>query len=741
MPKENKHARGKRGGKPKRKREEAEDGEEPAKRQKSTEAMEDIQFTSAGDGNLESIDIASFQAPESTERPFYGLLDDQEQEYFRHADELLEQNEFEDEEQRQLFLANIYREAEGKELKIANSQSCSRLMERLIQLSTPEQKKRLFVKFGGNFLHLIQHRFASHCCETLFIQSAPVVTAELAGNGVGRRNSAENGDDIVDESMENLFLYTLNELEGHMGFLLTERFASHALRSLLVVLSGKSLEGQTRSLLQSKKKEKIVIQHVQADSADVSMAKRVVPESFRYAVDKIISDTVASMDSSIIRVLATHTSGNPTLQLLLELELTQQGKEKGKQENSVLRKLLPDDLSASDSEGVSFINGLMYDPIGSRLLETIVTFAPGKIFKQIYKICFKERMGNLARNETAGFVITKVLERLSAEDLRDAFTSILPQVPGLVERSRTGIIKTVLERCSARNVDTKELAAILKTCYGEDPAGRIHKMVNFEPSKPGGGKKPKPETKSEVTARYTHQLHGSLLAQAMLNVPGPLAELIQDSLLAQQLDDLQHMATETIPSHIIQVALEPSRSNVPFRRKLVNRLLPLIPSLALHTCGWHTVDALWRGTEGIMNLKERIALSLQEHEIELRNSFEGRKIWRNWTMDLFKRQRREWAIKVKTGSGGLYAAKGITLPVVWGDEREKSEKELKEAQRGRNEKSGKLSIEVARDRYWEEKAKQEKKKEKVETAMDADKRAIEDVKPQLQVEISTGHSL
>ncbi len=80
---------------------------------------------------------------------FYGMLDQEEQDYFKRADEMLELNQFSDEEERKLFLSNIYREADGKELKLANSQSCSRLMERLILLSTPEQLKFLFKKFSG----------------------------------------------------------------------------------------------------------------------------------------------------------------------------------------------------------------------------------------------------------------------------------------------------------------------------------------------------------------------------------------------------------------------------------------------------------------------------------------------------------------------------------------------------------------------------------------------------------------
>lgn len=94
----------------------------------------------------------SAQAPPG-EAVYYGMLDDEEQDYFKRADEMLELNQFGDAEERSLFLANVYREADGKELKIANSQSCSRLMERLIQLSDATQLKNLFQKFSGQWVH------------------------------------------------------------------------------------------------------------------------------------------------------------------------------------------------------------------------------------------------------------------------------------------------------------------------------------------------------------------------------------------------------------------------------------------------------------------------------------------------------------------------------------------------------------------------------------------------------------
>ena len=131
----------------KRKHDETEDDPtlaESSKRRKSTdETQQDFLLVQNGQDGL---DDAAYPP---LDKPFFGMLDEEEQEYFKHADEMLELNQFDDAESRKLFLENVWREADGKELKIANSQSCSRLMERLIQLSTPEQLKGLFQKFSG----------------------------------------------------------------------------------------------------------------------------------------------------------------------------------------------------------------------------------------------------------------------------------------------------------------------------------------------------------------------------------------------------------------------------------------------------------------------------------------------------------------------------------------------------------------------------------------------------------------
>ncbi|PVH73735.1 ARM repeat-containing protein [Cadophora sp. DSE1049] len=707
MPKENKHSRGRRDEKKlKRKREKGEDdSQDHHKRQKSQDPAEDFEVEFIGTDNAIPMGDGLAEGGEeggATERPFYGMLEDQEQEYFRRADELLEQNDFPSDEERSLFLANVYREAEGKELKIACSQSCSRLMERLILLSTVEQKKELFGKFSDNYPHLIQHRFASHCCETLFIQSAPIVTEELTADTKLKKkkvidvdvDTEMKGEGKEEElpSMEDLFLQTLDELEGQMTFLLTDRFASHTLRVLLVILSGRALEkASTRTLMQSKKKEKISITGLDTTPTELSLNKRAVPSSFQFAIEKIISDTIATMDTTFIHILAAHPTGNPTLQLLLELELTNPNSKKGVNapEKTIISALLPDDITAEKSESQTFINSILYDAIGSRLLETICTFAPGKLFKQIYRTIFKDRIAAVARNEISSYVAIRVLNRLSKEDLEEAVAAIIPQIEGLVQRNRTVILKTLLERCHARGADTKALVDTIAASYDPKTSNVLLKMACVDDIaalilSTQSGQEDESSAPAQQNKSTPSQLHGSLLAQSMLTIPGPPALLIQDSLLSLPPQILLALSIYTTTSHIIQSALLPTPSNtISFRRKLINALLfpsgssdkedtPPTLTLALSPTGSHVLDALLSSTASptspttpstpLFSLTERIASILLSHEPQLRDSWTGRIVLRNWSLDLYKRRRSDWVKKIKESSLEKLRALPITHP-------------------------------------------------------------------------------
>ena len=473
--------------------------------------------------------------------------------------------------------------------------------------------------------------------------------------------------------MENLFLYTLNELEGNWGYLMTDRFASHALRVLLLVLSGEPVpRSSERSLLRSKKKDKVhVVAAAANDGAELTLEKRAVPESFSEALEKLIQGTVSGLDTNVLRSLATHPTGNPTLQLLLQLELSHYGKQRAKDETSILHKLLPDNPIEEGTQSAAFINGLLFDPIGSRLLETIIQYAPAKLFKNLYRDLFKPRIDSLARNEVAGYVVSKILERLGKNDLEDAVTRLAPRLVSLVERGRTAVIKTLVERCTVRGVETSSIAGALDEAYsgpnGFDIA-RLLKLGEARSSKPEKKKARTQESsasppaedafqpvEAEAASTPSHQqpdkLHGSLLAQAMVAANAGLGHLIFESLVRLGTPLSVKVAKDPYASRAMQAALTSQHASVIFRRKMIQQLYGTISELALDPSGSRVIDAIWQGTVGLAFIRERIAEELAENEASLRESFVGRAVWRNWRMDLYKRKRAQWVLQSRDNAG------------------------------------------------------------------------------------------
>ncbi|ERF68732.1 hypothetical protein EPUS_07150 [Endocarpon pusillum Z07020] len=646
MPKENRQ-RGRLQNK-KRKRDEYEKGKIDITRHHSAHPLP---TTDAGDGEAEieiqvqgeaGDEFISFGQPTTParsavdDRPFYGLLDEQEQAYYTDVNAKLEANDFGSPEDKAIFLDAVYRESQGKELKIASSQSCSRYLEKWIRISSAEQVRRWFGKFVGHFLQLVQHRFASHCCEALFLKAAQFVAED----------KAEWEQDGGTLSLEQLFLAVVEELQPNLGYLLTERFASHVVRVLLLVLSGEPLNDiSTVSVLASRKKEKIEAYSNGEESNPV--ASRKVPPSFHEALSRLISSSVATLDTTYIRALATHPTGNPTLQLLLRLELVSGGKSRAKHADSVLHRLLPDESLEEDSESAKFVQGLMYDPTGSRLLETIIQNAPGKMFKRLYGNLLKQRIGAMAKNDIASYVAIRVLERLSKEDLQSARDEILSEMSTLVFRNRIGIIKVLVERCKIRHVDIGPVVAALQAAYGDNSGDLLLRMLKLLPT---GEIAEQPDTRQKQpedgNVEKTADIHGSLLAQTLLQSPTAFP-LIHQGLQSLSSDVLLRLAKDPSASRVLQQSLTSPCSNPQSNRKLILRFYGHMADLAMDISGSHLADVLWCATNGSHFMKERLAEELRAAEGQLRESRYGRTVWRNWHMDVYLRRPGEWQAMAK----------------------------------------------------------------------------------------------
>ena len=672
MPKERKK-RGRR--EEKRKRKDFQDQDEPSgKRARVSEDPPDVEVRlDDQDDNREITDQGSL--PQTHGQPqFYGLLDDEEQSYFKRADQMLELDQFANPDERTLFLESLWQEVSGKELKIASSQSCSRLLERLIGLSSAKQLKTLFQKFEGHFMNLIQHRFASHCCEALFLHAAPTVTAELIAGPQEEKPTDESEN--PPPTMEVLFMNAVDELEPDIGYLMTDQFGSHTLRVLLLVLSGRPLgDSTTRSMLQSKNKEKITAGYQNNDAAADQLKHRAVPSSFTDSLSKVKASMIGRLETNTLRTLATQRLVSPVLRLLMEIELAK----RTKLEDSLLHKLIPDIPLTSESSSVTFVRGLLYDPIGSHMLETVVQHAPSRVFKSIYGTVFQSNLKTIARNDIASFVLIKAIERLGAADLQMAVDSIAPEVPRLLEQSRLSLVKCLLDRCRARRTSCNPILSQMSDHYGPPGQDFLPQMLRLAPIDQGA--ESSLDTKDPGASQSTSRTHSSLLAQTLLALDGSPRDMITESLLVTEPSALLNLVKDRSATHIVQAALVRNNAPQSFRRRFIPRFLGLVLPMTIDPVASHVIDALWTATSDLHFLRDKIAEEMASAEPEIKSSFSGKVVWRNWDMDLYRRRKTAWIAKTKAAE-------------------EEQNTTSHQAPRTKDQNSkGKTGIELARERF------------------------------------------
>jgi nucleolar protein 9 len=304
-------------------------------------------------------------------------------------------------------------------------------------------------------------------------------------------------------------------------------------------------------------------------------------------------------------------------------------------------------------------------------------------------VLFKERLAAYARNEIATYIDCRILERLGYDDLMDAHEIIAPLVPMLCERKWTALTRTLIERCTARKIDTQAIAVQLDEAFqGADGNFDVCRMLFIDaddsiksisqsaiPSDPSqeatansketatgiipATQTPKPVVDAAAAAFSQPvqgaQMHFNLLAQAMLIVPGSLSALVIDSLILAPPPLLLRMAHDPIVTRTLQQALTTANASIIQRRKLIQPFYGTIGAMALDKAASHVVDCIWVGTHGLAFIRERIAEELAENEASLRASPCGRAVWKNWKMDVYQRRRPAWVrySKIKASNDGF----------------------------------------------------------------------------------------
>jgi nucleolar protein 9 len=587
--------------------------------------------------------------------PFFGLVDSNELTYFHQAEQTLNLNTFGSPDEKAMFVDSVFQEAKGKELKLVTNQICSKLMERLILSSTLKQVHQLFNSFNGRFYDLSRQKYSSHVIETFLVKCAALIEREIltnnSANGSYDDDLEEEEDDDDDDndgwvSMENMFLFIMGDFKSHLKQMIRDKYASHVLRTALLVMTGKELPSSTESnsILRSKK-SKIARKMIEIKDSEDYQKKFQVPSSFKDELKPLLKEITDDETSESFRELAIDSIASPVLQLLIQLEgIVDKNRTiwgtifNGDDENA--------DVKQREKES-SFVEYLLSDNIGSHFLQNAISNQKVKSVERIYDSYMKDRIVKLAKRETTGvYVVECMMEKLKSKQQIEILDNLVPVLNELIVNN-IDIGGKVVE-CSIRNDNYKKDEVIEKFIEffnkGNENEDLFENILKLSTSTLHSTKDDWPTSEERRRALFFEKL----------------IEFDQEKILKLSVDNLLKFDEETLIkfcnhgvfSHIVESILQMRELlSLVERKTILQKLLGQgsknLVELACNSTGSHIVDKLWMFTFKLNMYKERIARALFDNRELIKSTVYGRMVWKNWNMEQYCRKFNDWKWAVK----------------------------------------------------------------------------------------------
>lgn len=590
---------------------------------------------------------------ESNPNLFFGVLDREELEYFKQAEATLAMDAFESIEEKHQFVTSIIEEAKGKELKLVTSQICSKLMERLILDCDDSQLKSLFQTFNGVFFNIACHKYASHVLETLLVRSTALVEKELLTPTFDDNSEHYNTDENVVTSMENLFLFMLNEFKPHLREMMTHQYASHSLRLLILILSSKLLPSSTEnnSTLRSKKSK---IARKMVDLRDNSDFNKIyqTPESFKLQLRDMLSGLYEDFTGHVesrndismtvitkFRELCVDKIASPVIQLIIQVEGIFD------RDRSFWRLA----FSVGDEKNPkeeSFVEYLLSDAVGSHFLENVMQFARIKYVERLYRLYMKDRIVKLSKRDTTGaFVVQSLLKVLKSKEIREILDSLVPELNTILN-SNMDFAKSIIDASNKEENYLREqvVEQLIKKYYKDDSIDGGKKNILESCLQLSNSTLGNTRDGDWPTAEERRR---SLFLEELIDYDDKFLEITIEGMLDLPEDKFLQMPYHGIFSHVVEHVLQVKRVDPIRRKQLLNILCKDVVNMSCNAYGSHIVDKLWEFTSKLTLYKERIATALTKESDKVKNSVYGKQVWKNWQLDKYLRKNHDWKRLIK----------------------------------------------------------------------------------------------
>ncbi|CAA7270741.1 unnamed protein product [Cyclocybe aegerita] len=612
------------------------------------------------------------------EAPF-GYVDVDVKTYFRTVDvQIRDWQDSQDEvaeedvdpnEQKRLFFVAALNEMLGKEKQLATDPECSVILERMTYSMDDFVRRVFFDTLAGSYEQLARHRFASHVCQTLLTVARDTIARETKGIMPAVEDSPDKGEL---RSLTHLVLDFCEELLPNFPTLVLDPFASHVVRSLLLLLSPNlaALEN-TQSAVRSKKsstwKEKqgqmksVFVDDKGKGKLQETVSKNCPPE-FTKMARRLVEAVTTELDDNDTRAMAANRVACPGLKLLLEVEADQgMSSEPGSLMDRVTVGVVSScrNGDSSNVEESDYLGMLLRDVNSSHVLETVVSRCPDDVFNVLWRVYFTGKLPRLANHPVGNFVLAKAVERVSEEQLSEVFQELEGVWGKSIRTARTGVLRSVVDRTasfpalgrslseavsSAFDIGASENKQLLASCILT-----LHTLPDYQAAIASKTcEEPNPPPSSHHGRRHTQttshpleqKVQGSLLLQSLLRLPEPNNQFIIDSILSLPVEERIKIAHNAAGSRIYDVLLDAPTVPAKTKRQFIMDFIGHYHLLVDDKLGSRVGDRCWTFSDTY--LKEKIARSLISNEQDLAASFFGKFFARNLNLYLLQRRPDEW---------------------------------------------------------------------------------------------------
>jgi nucleolar protein 9 len=527
------------------------------------------------------------------------LLEPELIDYFKNANRLLEEDNWQDPEEKEIFIKNTFKEIDGIETRLMSHNFCSEILEKLLQHASSFHLRVFFSKISGSVWQLSRKRFASHVIQALIQASSKFVSAKSTVESDGKVKSLE--DSVLEFS---------KELEPNLQEALRDTFACHVVRDLFILLSGKaslSSENLSRSSSSREYKKKI-----KSKDSFAGMDFEV-PSSFKKALTKTVQ--VLCEDSVDFKLLVVHACASPTLQLLLLVA-----------EEKTKDLILASILKGSEQERKSIVLSLCKQPIGSHFLQVVLQCISSGSFKKCFDSCFRGNVYALSKDVSANHVVQDVIQNCKG---KETFESILDELLGhaaeLFQLNRVHVIVKCAQKAAHLQKCFKKCMKLISSAF----------KLHWENA----------EQVSELILGKM-DLSTSLMLQSLFQFPPKYSDALTKPLLQLKAENVIAIANSAVASRVLESFFDGQAVLADKISFATSSFTGMYAKLVIGKFSSHLVEKIWKIAP--IFLKVSIAEEMLQSKKIVEDSHFGAILMRNFHIEEFSYRREEWIKRIKS---------------------------------------------------------------------------------------------